>query len=56
MVTVVALVAATVSVDVAPAATEVGSAVMVTVGPVEAPTVTVAVAVVFPPDPLAVAV
>jgi hypothetical protein len=53
MVTVVALVAATVNVDVAPAAIEVGFAVMVTVGP---PTVTVAVAVVFPPDPLAVAV
>ncbi len=53
MVTVVALVAATVSVDVPPAAIEVGFAVIVTVGPVDAPTVTVAVAVMFPPDPLA---
>jgi hypothetical protein len=56
MVTVVALVAATVRVDVAPAAIEVGFAVMVTVGPADAPTVTVAVAVVFPPSPFAVAV
>jgi hypothetical protein len=54
MVTAVAFVAATVSVDEAPAATEVGFAVMVTDGPV--PTVTVAVAVVFPPAPFAVAV
>jgi hypothetical protein len=53
MVTVVALVATTVSVDVPPAAIEVGFAEIVTVAP---PTVTVAVAVVLPPDPSAVAV
>jgi hypothetical protein len=54
MVTVVALLAVTVSVDELPEVIEVGLAAMVTVG---APaTVTVAAAVVFPPVPVAVAV
>jgi hypothetical protein len=52
------LVAATVSVDDAPAVTEVGLAAMVTVGEgvVDALTVTVVVAELFPPAPVAVAV
>jgi hypothetical protein len=59
MVTVVAFVAATVNVEEPPAAIDVGLAVMVTVGAVDAPpTVTVAVAVagVVPDAPFAVAV
>jgi hypothetical protein len=55
MVTVVAFVAATVRVDVAPAAIEAGLAEMVTVG-APAPTVTVAFAVAVPPSPVAVTV
>jgi hypothetical protein len=53
-VTPVALVAATVKVDELPATIEVGLAVMPTVGGVA--TVTVAVAVILPPAPVAVAV
>jgi len=52
----VAFVAVTVNVDEAPAAIEVGLAVMVTAVPELADTVTVAVAVAFPPIPAAVAV
>jgi hypothetical protein len=58
-VTPVALVAATVNVDELPAAIEVGLAVMLTVGAAGGPagvTVTVAVAVILPPAPVAVAV
>jgi hypothetical protein len=57
-VTPVALVAATVKVDEFPATIEVGLAVMPTVGAggVTGATVTVAVAVIFPPAPVAVAV
>jgi hypothetical protein len=55
--TVVALVAATVRVEVAPPAMLVGFAVIVTVGAAGGPeTVTVAVAVAFPPEPVAVTV
>jgi len=55
-VTVVALVAVTVSVDEFPEAIDAGFAVMVTVGAGFAVTVTVAVAVIVPPGPVAVAV
>jgi hypothetical protein len=58
-VTAVAFVAATVNVDELPEAIEVGLAEMLTVGATGGPdgvTVTVAVAVVFPPAPVAVAV
>jgi hypothetical protein len=58
MVTVLALVAATVNVDDPPGAIELGLAVIVTVGDglTAPPTVTVVVAEVFPPAPVAVAV
>jgi hypothetical protein len=57
IVTVVAFVAPTVSVDELPAAIEVGVATMVTVGAATAGvTVTVAAAVALPPGPLAVTV
>ena len=58
IVTPVAFVAATVNVDDPPKATEVGVAAIVTVGAgvVDEPTVTVVVADVFPPAPVAVAV
>ena len=56
MVTPVALVAVTVNVDEAPAAIDVGFAVMVTVGAGLAVIVTVAVAEALPPGPVAVAV
>lgn len=55
-VTLVALVAVTVSVEEPPAAMEVGLAVIVTVGADDAVTDTVAVAVADPPAPTAVAV
>ena len=51
-----ALVAVTVNVDEPPEAIEVGFAVMVTVGAAGGTTVTVALAEVFPPAPVAVAV
>lgn len=51
-----AFVAAAVRMDELPAVTEVGSAVMLTVGAGFAATVTVAVAVTVPPVPVAVAV
>jgi hypothetical protein len=56
MVTVVAFVAATVNVEESPGAIDAGLAAMVTVGAAGVPTVTIAVAVLYPPSPDAVAV
>jgi hypothetical protein len=52
----VALVAVTANIEEFPAAMDAGDAVMLTVGALAGTTVTIAVAEIFPPAPLAVAV